>query len=222
MLLKFGYKLNLLKGHPMTKREIRHQKYLARERKREAKKTTPTTGEAWGMAQEIALVANAPIHESLVPANLFEQGIGNLVFSRSLPDGRVALAAFLLDVFCLGVKNAFFAIVARQEYAKRLSRWSPAESLRPMDPACFRKLVEGGVAYAHELGFNPHEDYAVARQIFGDVQGSACTTRFEYGHAGKPFYISGPHETPTQVRAIVDQLQRRLGLGKFDFLVLAQ
>lgn len=174
------------------------------------------------MARQIALAANAPIHESLVPANLFEQGIGNLVFSRSLPDGRMALAAFLLDVFCLGVKNAFLAIVARDEYAKRLSSWPAAETLQPMHPACFRKLVEGGVAYAHELGFNPHVDYAVARQIFGDVQGAACSTRFEYGHAGKPFYISGPHETATQVRTIVEQLQRRLGPGNFDYLVLAQ
>jgi len=206
----------------MTKREIRHQKYLARQRKREAKNTTPTPGEAGRMAWQIALVANAPVHECLVPANLFEQGIGNSVFSRSLPDGRLALGVFLLDVFCLGVKNAFFAVVTRAEYAKRLSSWSPGESLRPMDPACFRKLVEGGVAYAHELGFNPHEDYAVASQIFGDVQGTTCLTSFEYGHAGKPFYVSGPHETATQVRHIVEQLQRRLGPEEFDFLVLAQ
>lgn len=206
----------------MTKRGIRHQKYLDRQRKREAKNATPTPGEAGGRAPQMALAVNAPIHESLVPANLFEQGIGNLVFSRSLPDGRVALSVFLLDVFCLGVKDAFFAIVTKTEYAKRRCNWSPAESLRPMDPACFRKLVEGGVAYAQALGLSPHEDYAVARQIFGDVQAAACPTRFEYGHEGKPFYISGPHETASQVRAIVDQLDRRLGPGKFDFLVLAQ
>jgi hypothetical protein len=174
------------------------------------------------MAPQIATAANAPIHEALVPAKLFELGMGNLVFSRSLPDGRIALAAFLLDVFCLGVKNAFVAIVTRDEYAQRLSSWSTVESLQPMDPACFRKLVEGGVAYAHDLGFNPHADYAVASQIFGDVQGAACPTRFEYGHDGKPFYISGPHETATQVRTIVEQLERRLGPGNFHYLVLAE
>jgi hypothetical protein len=90
-----------------------------------------------------------------------------------------------------------------------------------MQPACFRKLVEGGVAYAHDLGFNPHVDYDAARQIFGDVQATACPTHFEYGHDGKPFYISGPHETDTQVRNTIEHLDRRLGTGKFDFLVLA-
>ena len=177
--------------------------------------------EAGATAPQIAAAAHSPIHESLVPAKLFKQGIGNLVFSRLLPDGRIALGAFLLDVFCLGVKNAFVAVVSRTEYARRRSNWSTAESLQPMDPACFRKLVEGGVAYAHDLGFSPHADYALASQIFGDVQSTACSTRFEYGHDGKPFYISGPHETETQVQTILDQLQRRVGTGNFDFLVPA-
>jgi hypothetical protein len=168
------------------------------------------------------LAANSPIYEALAPAKLFELGMGNLVFSRSLPDGRIAMGVFLLDIFCLGVKNAFFAIVDRDEYARRLRSWTTAESLQPMQPACFRKLVEGGVAYAHELGFDPHADYDAARQIFGDVQATDCPTHFKYGRDGKPFYISGPHETATQVRAIVEQLQRRLGPGNFDFLVLAE
>src|ERR1019366_1473604 len=140
----------------MTKPETRYQKYLARKRQKQEKKTTQTKpGNAGSMASQIALAGKAPIHECLVPANLFERGIGNLVFSRSLPDGRMALAMFLLDVFCLGVKNTFFAIVARDEYDRRLRSWREAESLQRIDPACLRKLVEGGVVYARELGFNP-------------------------------------------------------------------
>ncbi|MGO8736748.1 MAG: hypothetical protein ACLQVM_28610 [Terriglobia bacterium] len=205
----------------MSRHERRYQKYLDRHRQKQANKTTGP-GEARATAPQIATAANAPIHECLVPAGLFELGMGNLFFSRSLPDGRIALAGFLLDVFCLGVKNAFVALVARDEYARRMSARSADESLQPMQPACFRKLVEGGVAYAHDLGFNPHVDYEAARLIFGDVQISACPTRFEYGHDGKPFYISGPHETAADVQAIVDKLQRRLGTGDFDYLVLAQ
>lgn len=178
-------------------------------------------GEAWAMALQIATASKAPIHEALVPAKLFEVGIGNLFFSRALPDGHIALGCFLLDVFCLGVKNAFVTIVARDEYAQRRRRCSTAESLQPMSAACFRKLVEGGVAYAHDLGFRPHKDYAVTSQIFGDLESTTCPTRFEYGHEGKPFYVSGPHETFTEVQATVEQLERRLGTGNFDYLVLA-
>lgn len=206
----------------MTEPETRYRKYLARKRQKQANKTTQTEPRKLGsMASQIALAANAPIHECLIPANLFERGIGNLVFSRSLPGGRMTLAMFLLDVFCLGVKDTFFAVVGRDEYDRRLRSWRESESLQRIDPACLRKLVEGGVVYARELGFNPHADYVVVHKIFGDVEAAACPSHFQYGHAGKPFYISGPHETPTQVRTIVDQLQRRLGSGNFEYLVLA-
>jgi hypothetical protein len=166
------------------------------------------------------LAATAPVHETLVPADLFEQGLGNLVFSRTLPDGRIAMAVFLLDMYCQGAKNAFIAVVGRSEYGLRLNYWS-GERLQPIQPACFRKLVEGGVEYARELGFNPHADYALASRIFGDVRSADCPTRFVYGHNGKPLYISGPNESPDQVRTIIEQLELRLGSGNFDFIVSA-
>jgi len=206
----------------MSRHERRYLRYLARHQKQGKTATPNTAAEARASAREVAPAVDGPLHECLVPANLFEMGMGNLVFSRLLPDGRIALAVFLLDLFCLGVKNAFITIASRDEYRQRLRRWPEAERLQPMNAACFRKLVEGGVAYAGDLGFSPHADYAVARQIFGDVQSADCATRFEYGHDGKPLYISGPHETPTQVRAILEQLERRVGPGNFDYLVLAE
>ena len=41
------------------------------------------------------------------------------------------------------------------------------------------------------------------------------------GHEGKPLYVSGPHETATQVRAILDPLERHMDPGNFHYLVLA-
>ena len=170
-----------------------YQQYLA-----ESGKESVRERSRWG--GEFAEMANCPIHECLVPQGLFEEGIGNLVFSRRLPDGRIALGMFLLDVFCLGVKNAFGVTLSRTKYEERIHNWRGPETFEPMPPACLRKLVEGGVAYARELGFNPHPDYAVASQIFGDVDASACSTEFTYGQEGKPFYCSGPNETAAQAR----------------------
>ena len=197
--------------------ESRRQKQLARKRKKE--KERKTLRETWSAASQIVMAAKAPIHECLVSGDLFDVGIGNLVFSRALPDGRIALGMFLADVYCLGIKNAFFAIVEADTYAKRLSMLPGADGFRHVHPACLRKLVEGAAAYADNLGFKPHPDYAAARQIFGDVEAAACPEHFEYGHEGKPFYISGPNETAAQSRAIVEQLQRRLGEGKFEYVV---
>ena len=204
----------------MSRHERRYQKYLARHQKHGMSTALPGARGALATASEVDLAATAPVHETLVPADLFEQGLGNLVFSRTLPDGRIAMAVFLLDMYCQGAKNAFIAVVGRSEYGLRLNYWS-GERLQPIQPACFRKLVEGGVEYARELGFNPHADYALASRIFGDVRSADCPTRFVYGHNGKPLYISGPNESPDQVRTIIEQLELRLGSGNFDFIVSA-
>jgi hypothetical protein len=43
---------------------------------------------------------------------------------------------------------------------------------------------------------------------------------FTFGKDGKPFYISGPRDTPERSRAIVDRLMERCGPGRFDYLVV--
>ena len=204
----------------MSRHERRYQKYLERQQRKHGSRATGS-GEALASPAQVANAVNSPIHEALVPSKLFELGMGTLLFSRLLPDGRIAMAGFLVDMYCLGVKNAFIAIVPKAEYPMRRSNLSSKENLQPTEPTCLRKLVEGSVAYAQDLGFSPHRDYALASQIFGDVQVADCSTRFEYGHDGKPFYVSGPNETEAQVQAILAQLRRRVGEGNYDYLVLA-
>jgi len=162
----------------MSRHERRYQKYLERRQKQGANTLLSAGRGVLATPSDLASAAQAPLHEALVPTGLFEKGMGNLVFSRALPNGRIAMAAFLLDTYCLGVKNAFAAIVDRVEYGRKLSLRS-GERLRPVEAPCLRKLVEGGVAYALDLGFSPHPDYALASQIFGDVRSADCPTRFE-------------------------------------------
>ena len=141
-----------------------------------------------------------------------------MILSRSLPNGDLALAAFLVDVRCLGIKNAFYRIVPPSEYALYVNRMREDAHLEHAHPSCLRKLVEGAVRYARELGFAPHADYVRAAKLFGDIDAAACPVRYTYGKDGKPFYVSGPHESPAQARRIVDTLARRLGPDGFHFV----
>src|SRR4029077_20110405 len=93
----------------------------------------------------------------------------------------------------------------------------PGGGMVKMEPACARKLVEGAVAYAHELGFAPHPDYQTAKVIFGDIDSSQCEEEFEYGKDGKPFFFAGPNDSPARCRQILDTLARTRGQGNFHF-----
>ena len=196
--------------------ERRRQKKLAKkaaERKvRQAERKSLSTG---GSA---ALAARFPIGDCLVPTSLFEGGIGTVVLTRLLSSGEIAVAGFLVDPYCLGVKNALYRVLSPAEYDYYRQQIEAQTPLERIHPSCLRKLVEGAVQYARDLGFPPHSDYAQAAQLFGDIDAAACPVRYTYGKDGQPFYMSGPYESPAQSRKIIDTLARRLGPNGFHYM----
>jgi hypothetical protein len=165
------------------------------------------------------LAGDAPFHSCLMPADLFERGIGTVVVSRKLPDDRIVAAVFLLDVWSLGVKDAFVKVASAAQYPALLRLLSGNQRLNPIEPACARKLVEEAEAYAADLGFRPHPNFAASRQIFGDLDAGTCRTQYRFGKNGKPYYVSGPNESEAQSKRIVDTLTRRCGPGGFHYIV---
>lgn len=142
--------------------EQRRQKALARQKakRKKARGVDPFFSSAF--EESLLLAPQAPVYECKVPKRLFEMGIGNVVFARQLSSGRIGASFFLLDVFCLGVKNAFYRLVDRSEYAQMIEKLDRNEPFEEIDPACARKLIEGGVEYAQRLNLRPHPDYKSA------------------------------------------------------------
>ena len=93
--------------------------------KRNDKRTTGARlGALLSFSRDWAAASRAPVVDVLAPCNLFELGIGHVWFSRRLPDDRYAMAGFLVDTFCLGVKNAFYNIMETHQYRGALERIS--------------------------------------------------------------------------------------------------
>lgn len=163
-----------------------------------------------------------PIHECLIPNDLFISGIGELVVTRRIPNGDIAMSAFVIDVFCLGVKDAMFMVLPESEYEHRIKRRMSATGDRDFEKlhqSCAKKLLNGLVDYAKELGFAPHPDYKNANEIFGSIDTSVCPIKYTYGKEGKPFYINGPYESPTEIRRIINTLTEKCGAGGFNTLL---
>ncbi|QSA96253.1 hypothetical protein [Methylococcus sp. EFPC2] len=177
-----------------------------------------------GLATEWLTASKAPVADVLVPTRLFETGLGSIWISRRLPNGSYAISLFLLDTWCLGVKNAMAGIDSEEDYRARLEEFktSSDEEFVELDAAYVRKLVEAAEAYGRKLGFQPHPDYKLARMLFGDVDASDCPVEFFFGRDGQPFYAAGPGDSPTVQRRILKQLEKSnqdpLGLlaGRLD------
>lgn len=164
---------------------------------------------------------NFPILDCCRTTDLFEKGIGYVLISRSLPGRHVAGSLFLVDTYCLGVKNTMTFMLTHGSYTRDMLRGPIFGSnvRQTLEPAAARKLVEGAVAYAHGLGIAPHADYSIAKEMFGAIDSADCREEFVYGTDGKPFYVAGPDESIADARAIISKLRQSCGDGGFDYLV---
>ena len=162
-------------------------------------------------------------HEALRSANLFDSGCGYLVVSRFKADGRVEAGFFLLDVFCLGVKDAgFHQFSSIADYREILiDRLFPDGNPVRMTPAAARKLTEDAISYARGLGFSPGADYKKASRVFGGITTANCDEQFVFGQNDKPLYIQGPYDSPARVERILRALEARCGEGGYHYIVAA-
>ncbi len=164
-----------------------------------------------------------PIHDCLVPDRIFEVGLGSILISRQSPSGLIAFSSFVVDVFCLGVKDCFFQVYDELEYEHIKSHITHSledQTLQNFNPSCALKLINGAVEYAQKLDFSPHPDYKNAKNIFGNINFDNCPDDFTYGKDGKPFYFQGPFENPAKVQKIINQLTEKCGEDGFDYFTV--
>lgn len=163
----------------------------------------------------------SPLYQCWEPQELFHRnlGIGSIVVTRKTEHHKILIAVFLVDVFCLGVKDAFVKLLSEHEYQLYLRQLRTHEKLQSVSPACARKLVEDAEAYARDLGFEPHKDYHTAKKIFGDLDPAECSRTFEFGRNGTPLYIAGPHDSQTFQKRVIEVLTEKLGPEGLDFVL---
>ncbi|MBF0231909.1 MAG: hypothetical protein HQK65_02580 [Desulfamplus sp.] len=189
-------------------------------RQNQRKKSSVIKGLAGSTSIKYAL--EAPVHECWMPETLFKSssGVGTVVISRKTRGHEILMAGFLLDVFCLGVKDAYIRTMSEKEYQLQLEYISANEFMKKIDSSCARKLIEGAEQYAENLGLHPHKDYHAAKKIFGDIKVEGCADSFTFGKNGRPFYATGPHDSERFRRNIINQLTKTCGADGFEHLLI--
>ena len=210
----------------MTVDQKRRQKKLAKKKNKRknaisSKKRNISFGERISHKKALLVAKNSPINSCLIRKNIFSEGIGTAIISRKMPNNYLGVGVFLLDVWCLGVKNTYFSVLSENEYKNRFKEISLHETLENIHPSCARKLIEQCIDFSDALGFKPHKDFKISRQLLMDVDPTICPSQYNFGKDGKPFYISGPNENLNQSRQIISSLLRNCGEGNFDYLMSA-
>ena len=148
-----------------------------------------------------------PVVQAFAGSKLWQDGMGYLTIARQEGEGRLVYGVYLVDVYCLGVKNAFWDAGSLADFKEMLQKMENTQDMVPIEPACLVKTIQGAVEYAASFDFPPHPDYRHAAKLLAGIDPSACDQEFRFGKDGKPFYIQGPYESPATAEAIKQRVE---------------
>ncbi|RIK39675.1 MAG: hypothetical protein DCC58_14950 [Chloroflexi bacterium] len=132
----------------------------------------------------------------------------------------IVAATFLVDLGCLGVKNADVKRYTSLEVF-RVTMFAMFDDLQPMEPIDLdsaAKIIREGLRYAESLGFVPHRDYAAAARYLEGADPDASALDVPLGENGKPYFMNGPYD---DVPAILAQLDKAVGRGNYTATLFA-
>lgn len=128
-------------------------------------------------------------------------GLVTVVAAWENGGSRVSACVFLVDVWCLGVKDVIGPrSLDRRKLAGFVSQFFDAYGSEPLQvPAdLVQHLVFGSVDYARGLGIDPADGFSACASYLGRWTGPSA---IRFGCDGEPFYIQGPHDNVNRIAA---------------------
>ncbi len=145
-------------------------------------------------------------------------GLVSVLVTREERYGKVRVCGWLVDTWCLGVKDVVGPrVMDRRRAAEFIRSYFSAYQAPPLAAPLelARHLVFGAVAYARSLGFEPARGFQATTDQLGPWTGPSA---IGFGRDGKPFFVQGPND---DADAILATLERSVGLDNAQYVVRA-
>ena len=210
----------------MTNSEVKRQKKLAKKKAKDKqrhkviadRKAALSSGSGQMLAVSQGKILGA--YRCDAHPTMQDNGIIPVLLVRQGPRGLVGLAMFLVDFWCLGVKDCLHKMDGPASMNDFIESIDERHGLTEIEPSSARAMVELAVGFADTLGLAPHADYRVSKLIWGDIPQGELPPDIEFGRNGKPYYFSGPFEDFHRQQEILNTLTNSVGPGNFDFVAV--
>lgn len=156
-----------------------------------------------------------PIGKCYVNNNWKNEGMAHVVVTRNRPNGNFVVGVYLVDTYCMGVKDAFchndFDSDHIEEILGRMDGGGFGMKEIPYIEA--HNIIYGGIAFAEDAGIPPVKDFSLARYVLEEDTDDIPLIEYEYGRDGKYFLVCGPNDRD---KLFIQPLKNKLG-DDFDY-----
>ena len=183
------------------------------------------------MVQRVQSGTLSSIHECLVNQSAakrllegqdLDEGEGVGGFAQILlarEDGnRITVASYLVDYWCLGVKDVVPPETMGTSSYQRFRRIATERFEEPFIEIALEQaqsIIYGAVDYARNLGLEPHRDFDRKAELHLGLRPEQLIP-IEFGKDGQPLYFSGPYDDADK---IVKTLEANVGKDNFHYVV---
>jgi hypothetical protein len=185
------------------------------------RRTKPRSKTSPGMGQ-LGLAAAAPwkVFECLVSSCWRDTtSLTTILVAKEPPFGGVVTCTFLVDLGCLGPKQAFVSqFRTKRQYETEYRAIMTARHPMIIAPyALVAKIIRESIRYAEDLGLGPAEGVRKSLSALGSLEAAnECPETIPVGgRDGKPFYVAGPDD---DIDAVMGALMRKCGSDNFTFI----
>jgi tetratricopeptide (TPR) repeat protein len=163
-----------------------------------------------------------PLGECYINENWKDSGMAFILVSRRHITGNLTMAVFQADLYCLGIKNAFWQFneppeIISESKARLEEQSGGDDHLIEVDYVLVHNIIFGAVAYAKELGFRPHKDFQLAQYVLEEDDERIELMDIEFGMEGRPAVFIGSESHPARIFQILDK-----SVGKGNYSVISE
>lgn len=142
-------------------------------------------------------------------------GLGHIIVVREHVGGKVTLGMYLVDKYCLGVKDTF--------YHFRMEEYDYRDFLYTLDEIGIKEIsyeeahnrIFGAVEFAEEAGIKPHKNFALTQYILEEDDENVPLIEYEYGKDGRHFLVA---KSNLEASKYLPLLRKNLG-DNFDWVI---
>lgn len=158
-----------------------------------------------------------PIYQCYINDDADEDGMAMIIVSREHTGGRISMAGYLVDMYCLGVKDTFYKLRMEIEELEEFMDNQPVE-FRECSYEEAHNRIFGAIAFAEEGGIEPHKDFRLTQYMLEEDTDDIPLIEYEYGKDGKHFLVCHSH---LEASRYLPTLRKHLG-DDFDYLIVDQ
>lgn len=191
---------------------------MAKKNQHRKKKNNPNAQQLTPIKYLMEKAAGLPCETWYINEDWQTSGLAVIYGTRIMPSGNLICANYLVDIFCLGVKDtAWYFNISPSSYKESVRENYDGAGLKDIEinPNLAQNIIYGAVEYAESLGFSPHKDFNITEYLLSPAD-EIPFIEIPFGQNGQPLYISGPFDN---VRLILKKLEKAVGKGNFKFIL---